>query len=163
MAIDPSHPSPRFQNRGLYLVALLNRASGLGPLDLFAVVHLPQVLPRFVHVGQPGEHKFMLLEDILAAQLPELFGGYRIAHHALFRITRDMDLDLLERESDDMLRSLESRLRERQRSEAVRLEVQAGMGRDLLGMLLSEESVHKNSTSRARITARSTTLTACST
>ena len=144
MAIDPSHPSPRFHNRGLYLVALLHRASGLGPTELFAVVQLPQVLPRFVHVGQPGEQKFMLLEDVLADQLPELFGGYRIAHHALFRITRDMDFDLLEQESDDMLGSLESRLRERQRSEAVRLEVQAGMGRDLLDMLLSEESVHES-------------------
>jgi polyphosphate kinase len=144
MAIDPSHPSPRFHNRGLYLVALLHRASGLGPSDLFAVVQLPQVLPRFVPVGRPGDHKFLLLEDVLAAHLPDLFGGYQIAHHALFRITRDMDLDLLERESDDMLRSLESRLRERQRSEAVRLEVQAGMERDLLDMLLSEESVHED-------------------
>jgi polyphosphate kinase len=143
MAIDPSHPSPRFHNRGLYLVALLHRASGLGPSDLFAVVQLPQVLPRFVPVGQSGEHKFILLEDILTAKLPELFGGYKIAHHALFRITRDMDVDKLEQESDDMLRALEVRLRERQRSEAVRLEVQAGMGRDLLGMLLSEESVHE--------------------
>ena len=38
MAIDPSHPSPRFHNRGLYLAALLHRVSGLGPTDLFAVV-----------------------------------------------------------------------------------------------------------------------------
>lgn len=143
MAIDPSHPSPRFHNRGLYLVALLHRTSGLGPSDLFAVVQLPQVLPRFVHVGQPDEHKFVLLEDILAAKLPELFGGYQVAHHALFRITRDMDLDLLEQESDDMLKSLESRLRERQHSEAVRLEVQTSIGRDLLAMLLSEESVRE--------------------
>ena len=31
MAIDPSHPSPRFHNRGLYLVAMLYRSSGFGP------------------------------------------------------------------------------------------------------------------------------------
>ena len=41
MAIDPSHPSPRFHNRGLYLAALLHRAKGFGPADLFAVVQLP--------------------------------------------------------------------------------------------------------------------------
>ena len=40
MAIDPSHPSPRFHNRGLYLVALLHRSKGFGPADLFAVVQL---------------------------------------------------------------------------------------------------------------------------
>ena len=143
MAIDPSHPSPRFHNRGLYLVALLYRSSGFGPSDLFAVVQLPHVLPRFVPVGKTGEHKFVLLEDILANKLPELFGGYNIAHHALFRVTRDMDLDQLEQESDDMLQALEARLRDRQRSEAVRLEVQSGMGEDLLAMLLSEESLHE--------------------
>ncbi|NOY41961.1 MAG: polyphosphate kinase 1 [Planctomycetes bacterium] len=142
MAIDPSHPSPRFHNRGVYLVALLHRTSGLGPADLFAVVQLPQVLPRFVHVGEPGEHVFVLLEDILALKMPELFGGYEINHHASFRITRDMDVDLLEQESDDMLQSIESHLRARQHSEAVRLEVQSDMGRDLLAMLVSEEHLH---------------------
>ncbi len=142
MAIDPSHPSPRFHNRGLYLVALLHRTSGLGPADLFAVVQLPQVLPRFVHIGEPGEHIFIPLEDILALKLPELFGGYEIAHHATFRITRDMDVDLLEQESDDMLQAIETRLRARQHSEAVRLEVQPDMGRDLLAMLVHEEHIH---------------------
>ncbi len=142
MAIDPSHPSPRFHNRGLYLVALLHRSKGVGPADLFAVVQLPTVLPRFVDVGEPGEHKYIMLEDLLAAKLPELFGGYEIAHHATFRMTRDMDIDVLEQEADDMLRAIELRLRVRQQSEAVRLEVQSGMGEDLLEMLVNEESLH---------------------
>lgn len=142
MAIDPSHPSPRFHNRGLYLVALLQRSKGVGPADLFAVVQLPTVLPRFVDIGEPGENKYIMLEDLLAAKLPELFGGYEIAHHATFRMTRDMDIDVLEQEADDMLRAIEMRLRVRQQSEAVRLEVQAGMGEDLLEMLVNEESLH---------------------
>lgn len=141
MAIDPSHPSPRFHNRGLYLVALLHRTSGLGPSDLFAVVQLPQVLPRFVPLGPPGEHTFILLEDILTSKLPELFGGYEIAHHASFRVTRDMDVDLLEQEGDDLLQVIEQRLRKRQHSEAVRLEVDARMNRDLLGMIVEEENL----------------------
>ncbi len=142
MAIDPSHPSPRFHNRGFYLVALLHRASGFGPTDIFAVVQLPTVLPRFIDVGQPGENKYVMLEELLAAKLPELFGGYEISHHACFRMTRDMDIDVLEHESDDMLRAIESKLRVRQHSEAVRLEVQAGMSSDLLAMLVNEEQLH---------------------
>lgn len=141
MAVDPSHPSPRFHNRGLYLVAQLQRASGLGPANLFAVVQLPQVLPRFVPVGGPSENVFVLLEDILASKLPELFGGYEIVHHASFRMTRDMDIDLLEQESDDMLRAIEQRLRVRQHSQAVRLEIQANMNRNLLSMLIDEEDL----------------------
>jgi polyphosphate kinase len=144
MAIDPSHPSPRFHNRGLYLASLLQRVSGLGPPELFAVVQLPQVLPRFIDVGDPGESKFVLLEEIVACKLPELFGGYEAAHHATFRLTRDMDVDMLEQESDDLLRAIESRLRQRQHSEAVRLEVQEDMGRDLLDMLVGEEQLQEN-------------------
>jgi polyphosphate kinase len=144
MAIDPSHPSPRFHNRGLYLAALLQRTSGLGPPELFAVVQLPQVLPRFIDVGGPGENKFVLLEEIVGCKLSELFGGYEAAHHATFRLTRDMDVDMLEQEGDDMLRAIESRLRQRQHSEAVRLEVQEDMGRDLLDMLVGEEQMQEN-------------------
>ena len=142
MAIDPSHPSPRFHNLGLYLVAQLQRTSGLGPSDLFAVVQLPQVLPRFVPLGSPGENTFILLEDILTLKLPELFGGYEIANHASFRVTRDMDVDLLEQEADDMLRAIEQRLRKRQHLEAVRLEVDDQMNRDLLRMIVDEENLH---------------------
>lgn len=144
MAIDPSHPSPRFHNRGLYLAALLQRTSGLGPAELFAVVQLPQVLPRFIDVGGPHENKFVLLEDIIACKLSELFGGYESAQHATFRLTRDMDVDMLEQESDDMLRSIESRLRARQHSEAVRLEVHKEMSRDLLETLIGEEQLQEN-------------------
>ncbi len=144
MAIDPSHPSPRFHNRGLYLAALLQRTSGLGPAELFAVVQLPQVLPRFIDVGGPHENKFVLLEDIIACKLSELFGGYESAHQATFRLTRDMDVDMLEQESDDMLRAIEARLRARQHSEAVRLEVHKEMSRDLLETLIGEEQLQEN-------------------
>ena len=144
MAIDPSHPSPRFHNRGLYLAAMLRRLTGLGPPEMFAVVQLPQVLPRFIDVGGPNENKFVLLDEIVACKLSELFGGYESVHHATFRLTRDMDVDLLEQESDDMLRAIESRLRARQHSEAVRLEVQRDMNRDLLDMLVGEEQLQEN-------------------
>ena len=142
MAIDPSHPSPRFHNRGLYLAAMLKRVSGIGPERLFAVVLVPQVLQRFVAVEPDDKQNFVLLEDMIACRLPELFGGYDIVDHATFRITRDMDINLLEQEADDILRSIESRLRVRQRTEAVRLEISANMNRELMEMLVSEEEIH---------------------
>ena len=129
MAIDPSHPSPRFHNRGLYLAAVLKRSSGIGPARLFAVVQIPQVLPRFIAVEEDDKENFVLLEDMIACRLPELFGGYDIVDQATFRLTRDMDINLLEQEADDLLQSIESRLRVRQRTEAVRLEISANMNR----------------------------------
>jgi polyphosphate kinase len=152
MAIDPAHPSPRFHNRGLYLAAMLERVSGIGPQRLFAVVQVPQVLPRFVSLEPDDKKNFVMLEDLIASRLPELFGGYQIVDHGTFRITRDMDIDLLEQEADDMLRSIESRLRARQRTEAVRLEISKGMNSAVLKMLVTEEELHADKKSAGSLT-----------
>ncbi|HEX3726978.1 MAG TPA: polyphosphate kinase 1 [Pirellulales bacterium] len=141
MAIDPSHPSPHFHNRQLYLGAMLERHHGLGPKQLFAVVQLPQILPRFVPLGPPEEPQFILLEQAVASRLPELFGGFDILHWTTFRITRDSDIELLEQESDDMLRLIEERLKARQRGDAVRLEVANDANEGLVQKIINEESL----------------------
>ena len=83
MAIDPSHPTPHFHNRGVYLAVTLERTSGLGPSKLFAVVQLPPILPRFVDVSEEGRQDFILLEDVITARLPDLFGGFEISNGRL--------------------------------------------------------------------------------
>lgn len=149
MAVDPSHPSPRFHNRGLYLAARLKRRRGIGPERMFAVVQLPQLLPRFVPIEPGSKTDFVLLEDVVQARLPELFGGYDILDSGTFRMTRDMDVDLLEQEADDLLRAIETRLRARQRSDAVRLEVSANMNAELLEMLVGEEGLRRGTADSA--------------
>lgn len=141
MAIDPSHPSPRFHNRGLYLAAKLKRLTGIGPERMFAVVQIPQTTSRFIPIEQGRRDEFILLEDLVAARLPEVFGGYAIQSFGAFRMTRDMDMDLLDEEGDDMLRAIESRLRARQRSEAVRLESGPRLTDELLDVLATEEEL----------------------
>jgi polyphosphate kinase len=143
MAIDPSHPSPHFHNRQLYLGAMLRRYHGLGPKQLFAVVQLPQILPRLVPVGPQEEPTFILLEQAVASRLSELFGGFEVMHWTTFRITRDSDIELLEQESDDMLRLIEERLKARQRGDAVRLEVARGADEELAQKIIAEESLRE--------------------
>jgi polyphosphate kinase len=147
MAVDPAHPSPRYHNRGLYLATLLERDHGLGPKHLFAVVQLPQVLPRLVPISQGDELQFILLEDAVAARLPELFGGFEVLTSTTFRITRDSDIELLEQESDDMLRLIEDRLKARQRGQAVRLEIAATGNEELIRMIVDPEELHEGDAS----------------
>ena len=144
MAVDPAHPSPRYHNRGLYLGVMLEHAEGLGPKRLFAVVQVPQVLPRIVVVPStsPGRTSFVLLEDVVAARLPELFGGFQVRSWTSFRITRDSDLELLEQESDDMLRLIEDRLKARQRGQAVRIEIASKADESLAHMIIDAEDLH---------------------
>ncbi|WP_145108032.1 polyphosphate kinase 1 [Botrimarina mediterranea] len=141
MAIDPSHPTPRFHNRGLYLAVKLRRLKGIGPARLYAVVQLPQMTPRFVPTEPGQKSDFLLLEDVVARRLPEVFGGYEVLSSGAFRVTRDMDYDLLDEEGDDMLRAIESRLRQRQRSEAVRVEASRDLDDELLGMIVTQEEL----------------------
>ncbi len=143
MAVDPAHPSPRYHNRGLYLVSMLERRYGLGPKQLFAVVQLPSVLPRLVPIDPDDPRKFILLGGLIAARLPDLFGGFDVQSWTMFRVTRDSDLDLLEQESDDMLRLIESRLKARQRGDAVRLEVSADSDERLVGMIVESEELRE--------------------
>ncbi len=143
MAVDPAHPSPRYHNRGLYLGVMLHRSEGLGPKRMFAVVQVPQVLPRVVPVdgGEPGTRSFVLLEDVVSARLPELFGGFEVESWSAFRITRDSDLELLEQESDDMLKLIEDRLKARQRGQAVRIEIAAKADDAITRMIIDEEGL----------------------
>ena len=143
MAVDPAHPSPRYHHRGLYLGVMLHRAEGLGPKRLFAVVQVPQVLPRIVMLagGEPGRVPFVLLEDVISARLPDLFGGFEVDSWTAFRITRDSDLELLEQESDDMLKLIEDRLKARQRGQAVRIEIAAKADSELAESIIDEEGL----------------------
>lgn len=141
MAIDPSHPNPRYHNQGLYLAAELKRQNARGPQHLFAVVQIPTVLPRLVPIGSPENPQFMFLEEAVASRLPDLFGGYEALDWTTFRITRDSDIDLLDQEADDMLHLIEERLRARRRADAVRLEVQPGANSRFLEMLIEKEEI----------------------
>lgn len=145
MAIDPSHPRPRYHNRALYLGARLRRASGLGPRNLFAVVQVPQVLNRLIRIEEErndsNEHRFIFLEDLIAARLPELFGGFDVASCSSFRITRDSDVDLIEQESDDILQMIEERLKAQRRADAVRLEISQDADESLVEMIVNQEQL----------------------
>jgi polyphosphate kinase len=141
MAVDPAHPSPRYHNRGLYIAARLRRHAGLGPKHLFGVVQLPQVLPRLVPLSQGEEQLYIFLEDAVTMRMQELFGGADVITSTIFRITRDSDIDLLEQESDDMLQSIEDRLKARQRGQTVRLEVSAGGDEELIQDIVEPERI----------------------
>ena len=61
----------------------------------------------------PGQHAFMLLEDVIRLHLPRLYHGYEILSRHAIRVTRDADLDVLADGPSDLLASIEESLRER--------------------------------------------------
>src|SRR5215218_9192202 len=125
LAIDPDHPFPHVHNKSLNIALLVERRH-LGQLqELFAVVQVPAVLDRVVVLpgSAPDRLRFVLLEDIIAANLGRLFGGFRVLGHTVFRVTRNTDLAFDEEDAEDLLQSIEENLRQRMRGNAVRLEI----------------------------------------
>jgi len=135
LAIDPGHPFPFVHTKSLN-VALLVESAGSGQ-QLFAVVQVPAVLDRVVLLPRTDERvRFVLLEEILAAHLADLFGGFTVVDHTFFRVTRNGDLAIDEDEAEDLLQTIEDTLRQRMRGEAVRLEILADGDERFVQMLM---------------------------
>jgi polyphosphate kinase len=95
LAIDPGHPFPHVHNKSLNIALLVERKHANQLQELFAVVQVPAVLDRVVMLpGGPDRVRFLLLEDVIAAHLGTLFGGFRVLGHTVFRVTRNTDLTI---------------------------------------------------------------------
>jgi len=146
LAVDPAHPFPYISNLALNLAAMVSDPD-TGERR-FARVKVPNVFPRLVAL--PDGTRFVPVEQIIAAQLHQLFVGMVVEEHAFFRVTRNADLTLEEEEADDLLAAVEMELRKRRFGRAVRLEVQEGISEEMLELLVRELDVEQADVSMHR-------------
>ncbi len=127
LAFDPGHPFPHISNLSLNLaVEILDPDT---EETHFARVKVPSTLPRLVplkpfdpdELVQPSVQKFVLMEQVIAANLDRLFPGMKIVAAYPFRVTRNNDMEIQEEEADDLLLTMEKNLRERHFGSVVRL------------------------------------------
>jgi len=140
LAIDASRPFPMLASLSLNLAVLIGPAEGEDEPRL-AVVQVPGRLPRLVRPPGVEGMVHVLLEDVIWADLQELFPGQEIRDVAAFRIARDAELDFDDEGGRDFLQVIEEELRNRRRNEIVRLEVQDGVSEALLELLISRLQV----------------------
>jgi polyphosphate kinase len=125
LAIDPGHPFPHVHNKSLNIALIIERTDSGQAHQLFAVVQVPAVLDRVVVLPRDGDRlRFLLLEDVIAGHLSDLFGGFRVLAHTVFRVTRNSDFTSDEPETEN-LRTIDETLGERFRREPVRIEIAA--------------------------------------
>jgi polyphosphate kinase len=152
-AVDPSHPFPYISNLSLNLGVMIqpngpnelnagpgnaNKANNANPsTPRFARVKVPPLVPRLVPVGDESSTEFVLLEELIAANIEVLFPGMRAAELHPFRVTRDADIEIREDEANDLLQAVERELRKRRFGTAVRLEVAASMPGEMVRYLAS--------------------------
>ncbi len=139
LAIDLGHPLPHLRNLSFNLVVMLKQPWVQGAPPLMAVVEVPHVLKRFVPLpSAEGQRDFILLENVIAPRVQTLFHGYTVLRCTPFRLTRNSDLNLDEEEAEDLLLAIEQELRERERGNPVRIEIDAGCDEAALDFLLRE-------------------------
>ncbi|MBA2300163.1 MAG: RNA degradosome polyphosphate kinase [Chloroflexi bacterium] len=122
LAVDPGHPFPYISTLSLSIaVGLRDPETGE---RVFARVKVPQILPRLLEV-EPDH--FVPIDQVIEANLQDLFTGMEVVDAHLFRVTRNADFTVEEDEADDLLMAIEEELRRRRFGEAVRLEVERTM------------------------------------
>jgi polyphosphate kinase len=142
LAVDPAHPFPFVSGLSLNLAVAVKSPGDGG--EHFARVKVPDNVARFVELktieGETQSIRFLPMEELIAAFLPVLFPGMEIVEHHAFRITRNADMDVEDRD-EDLLQALERELARRRFGPPVRLEVADDMTEHMLGLLLRELDV----------------------
>src|ERR1044072_6299246 len=132
LAVDPAHPFPHIANLSLNIALTVEVDSNsdepvtMGSLPRFVRIKVPPVVPRLVRVGDDG-HKFVLLEELIDANLHLVFPSMRLSKSYLFRVTRDAEVEIRDDKAADLLGRIKESLRERRCGNAVRLEVSDAM------------------------------------
>jgi polyphosphate kinase len=136
MAVDQSRPFPLLPNKSTNQAVRLQDEN---KIDYYAFLQVPSILPRFIELPSEEENKksFILLEKVIQMFAEKLFKGYEIIEMFPFRITRNADLSIDEEEAEDLLKEIESSLRQRQWGVPVRLELDKSASEKIKSFLLS--------------------------
>jgi polyphosphate kinase len=141
IGLDPAHPFPQVMNKTLNFIVQLNGKDAFGRPGTIAIVKVPRVLPRVIPLPSrltPGRQAFVLLSSVIRAHLADLFPRRGVAGFSQFRVTRDSELWVDEREVSDLRQALQVELTQRHFGNAVRLEVLRTCP-DALEVLLREQ------------------------
>ena len=143
LAFDPGHPFPFISHRSKNFAVVVRpqRRTRL------ARVKIPPTLPRFVPIparegGKPSApFQFAFLEDVIRANLDQLFTGVDIVGAHLFRVIRDAGVEALDDSGDDLLETVDRTLKEIRHAPPSLLHVEAVMPRRILTTLIDNFQV----------------------
>ncbi len=127
LAVDPGHPFPFISNLSKSLGVMLEHPGRAEPS--WIRIKVPENLPRWVPL--PTRLSFVPLEQVIAGNLSMLFPGMKVIEWAMFRVTRNADIEMDADDADDLLEMVELELRLRRLAKVVRLELPAGMSQTM--------------------------------
>src|SRR5689334_9205645 len=141
LAVDPSHPFPYISPLSLNIGLMVDPPENMKLISSrkltdrrFVRIKVPSILPRLVPVGA-SHTRFVLIEEIIEANIRALFPGMEPGPCYRFRVTRDADIEIREEEAQDLLSVIQEELRRRRFGTPVRLEVSPEMPAEMIEYL----------------------------
>lgn len=152
LALDPGHPFPHISNLSLNLAIVIHDKKGN---EKFARLKVPDTLPRLLPIKRssggvrkdgsiPRQHYFVWLEQVIAANLTDLFPGMQVTSAHPFRIVRDADIEIQELEADDLLETMQQNIRKRKFGSVVQVAVYESMPQNIRELLVDNLEVNQN-------------------
>lgn len=150
LALDPGHPFPHISNLSLNLAIVIRDKKGN---EKFARLKVPDTLPRLIPIKKssggvrkdgtiPFHHYFVWLEQVIAANLGDLFPGLEVVAAHPFRIIRDADVEIQELEADDLLETMQQSIRKRKFGSVVQVAVYSSMPEEIRALLIENLEVN---------------------
>ena len=150
LAVDPSHPFPYISPLSVNICLIVEPPTDppyFGALKFdepkFVRIKVPSVVPRLISVNESNT-KFVLLEEIIEANIRSLFPGVIPGPCYRFRVTRDADIEIREEEAHDLLSQIQEELRQRRFGTPVRLEVSPNMPEEMIDYLVESLKLDKD-------------------
>jgi polyphosphate kinase len=144
LAFDPGHPFPLISNLSKNFAVVVRH----GNRTKFARVKVPDVLPRFIQlpetVADRAGQTFVFLEDVIQANIQDLFPGTQVKSAHLFRIIRDADLEIEQDEADDLLETVDRSLKQLRHGAISLMQVDAAMPARVLNILAENFEVSED-------------------
>jgi polyphosphate kinase len=146
IALDPAHPFPKLVNKSLNFIVSLKGKDAFGRESRLAIVPAPRALPRLIKLPKFGEQEkdqFVFLSAIIHENVDSFFNGMKATGCYQFRVTRNSDLEVDDKKTDDIADEVKGKLFNRRFGDAVRLEVVENCPEDISDFLLNEYGLSK--------------------
>jgi polyphosphate kinase len=139
LGVDPGRPFPFISNLSKSVAVCLRKPDA--EKRFFARVKIPSEIPQWIrlpHVEQDN-YRFVNLDEIVLNNLESLFFGMKVESSAIFKITRDVAVNVDEGdEIEDVMEWLEEELKGKRFAPVVRLEIEKGADKWLKDYLTEE-------------------------
>ena len=139
---------PYLRDKSIYL-GIVMRKKNSAYKSKYALIEVPvSAVGRFVELPtKTGGHQIILLEDIIRINLPVIFSyfGYDYFESAIFKITKDAEIDIDNDLSSNLIEKIEKGLKNRRKGKPVRFVYDREMDAGLLDYLIRRLNLNQKS------------------